>query len=95
MRVKNEEHDHATSNHIVLQEYVPIDPITIKNEERGRLEVAQQHQMWLSGFKYGFFAQKVSREFRVFPLDFYWKFNPAHFCHPFLRKRPPKKVFKK
>ena len=51
--------------------------------------------MWLSGLKYGLFPQKVSRDFRVFPLGFHWKFNPAHFCHPFLRKNPPKKVFKK
>ena len=51
--------------------------------------------MWLSGLKYGLFSQKVSRDFRVFPLDFHWKFNPAHFCHPFLRKKSPTKVFKK
>ena len=49
--------------------------------------------VWLSGLKYGLFPQKVSRDFRVFPLGFHWKFNPAHFCHPFLRTPPP--VFQK
>ena len=54
----------------------------------------QQSDMWLSGLKYGLFPQKVSRDFRVFPLGFHWKFNPAHFCHPFLRKKTQKKFSK-
>ena len=35
MRVKHEENDH-----VMLQEYAPIDPASIRNKEHGRLEVA-------------------------------------------------------
>ena len=45
--VKNKKNDHATSNHIVLQECVAIDPNTIKNKVDGRLEAARQHQIIL------------------------------------------------
>ena len=47
VRVKNEENDHATNDHIMLQDYVPIDPNTIRNKEQGRLEVVRQHQIIL------------------------------------------------
>ena len=47
VRVKNEKNDHATNDHIMLQDYVPIDPNTIRNKEQGRLEVVRQHQIIL------------------------------------------------
>ena len=46
-RVKNKKNDHATNDHNVLQDYVPIDPNTIRNKEQGRLEVVRQHQIIL------------------------------------------------
>ena len=40
---------------------------------RWRLISALSNDVWLSGLKYGLFPQRVSREFRVFPLDFDWR----------------------
>ena len=83
--------------HKVLERtHATVGEFSVLNPSAGRDEYPRDvKDMWLSGLKYGLFPQKVSRDFRVFPLGFHWKFNPAHFCHPFLRKKTQKKVFKK
>ena len=66
----------------------------IKEEMIGQwaVNVAERVKIWT------FPSEGFSRIPRVsigFPLGFHWKSNPAHFCHPFLRKKHKRKVWTK